>query len=80
MAVSLEDITALVRRIQDMSKSLPQTVPESTKEGKLYEVMTTMNGDSHWETFNRRFDNLFGEHCRDKNGRLYHLRRGKYGL
>ena len=30
----------------------------------------------HWETFNRRFDTLCAEHCRDADGRLIHIRRG----
>jgi len=32
------------------------------------------------ETFNRRFDALFGEDCRDPHGRLHHVCQGKLGM
>ena len=42
--------------------------------------MSTKEGDTPYETFNRRFDALFGEDCRDSGGRLHHVRQGKLGL
>ena len=36
--------------------------------------------DTAHETFNRWFDALFGEDCRDASGRLLHICRGKLGL
>lgn len=32
------------------------------------------------ETFICRFDAMLGEDCRDSNGRLLHIRRGKLGM
>ena len=45
--------------------------------------MNTKEGDGHdapFETFNRRFDALFGEDCRDLHGRLHHICQGKLGM
>ena len=36
--------------------------------------------DTAHETFNCRFDALFGEDCWDASGRLLHIHRGKLGL
>lgn len=75
-----DSLEELVQDIVNLSKKLPQSVPEATKDDKIYEVMTNVDGESAWATFNRRFDILFGEDCRDKNGRLHHIRRGRHGM
>ena len=33
-----------------------------------------------FETFNKRFDALFAEDCRDAEGHLPHIRQGKSGM
>jgi hypothetical protein len=42
--------------------------------------MNTEERDTPHETFNRRFDVLFGEDCRNPDGRLLHVRQGKLGM
>ena len=43
-------------------------------------VMHTEERETAHKTFNRRFDAMFGEDCRDPAGRLHYIRRGKLGL
>ncbi|TFY61097.1 hypothetical protein EVJ58_g4726 [Rhodofomes roseus] len=82
MAISAEDLVQLVNTISTLIKRLPPTIPEGTREDKIFKVMTgpIPKGEPHHETFNRRFDALFGEDCRDHNGRLQHIRRGRAGM
>lgn len=42
--------------------------------------MNTEECETSHETFNRRFDAMFGEDCRDDAGRLQYVRKGKFGL
>lgn len=42
--------------------------------------MKAAERDTPHETFNRRFDALFAEDCRDSDGRLHHVRQGKLGM
>jgi hypothetical protein len=75
-----ETIKQLVREISALSTSLSDAVPKGSKDDKIVSVMNTKEGDTAHETFNRRFDVLFGEDCRDSHGRLYHVRQGKLGM
>jgi len=50
------------------------------KEDKIYTVMSSPEGKDGWQTFNKRFDAMFGEDCRDDNGRLHFVHRGLYGM
>jgi hypothetical protein len=79
---TVSDIKTLVKIITTLSNSLPQssTIPVGTKEDKIWTVMHSEEGEKAHETFNRRFDAMFGEDCRDTAGRLQHVRRGKLGL
>jgi hypothetical protein len=36
--------------------------------------------ESPWQTFNKRFNALFAEDCRDEAGRLHHIRRGEHRM
>jgi hypothetical protein len=63
-----------------LSTSLSDSVPKGTKDVKIWSVMNTDECNTPHETFNRRFDAMFGEDCRDSNGRLHHLRQGKVGI
>jgi hypothetical protein len=42
--------------------------------------MNTDELDNPHETFNRRFDAMFAEDCRDSDGRLHYVRQGKLGM
>ena len=68
MSDTLAQVEALVSRIADLTKRLPSSIPEVTRDDCIYTIMTTVNGDSMWETFNRWFDILFDENVRDENG------------
>jgi hypothetical protein len=73
-------IKDLVKNIASLSKVLPQSIQQGTKEDKIWCVMNAGERDTAHETFNRRFDAMFGEDCRDSSGRLLHIRRGKLGM
>ncbi|KAI9507661.1 hypothetical protein F5148DRAFT_1306963 [Russula earlei] len=74
-------VKQLVKDISSLSNSLSDAVPRGSKDDKIWFVMNTKEGDvPPHETFNRRFDALFGEDCRDPGGRLHHIRQGKLGM
>ncbi|KAH9011716.1 hypothetical protein EDB83DRAFT_2233997 [Lactarius deliciosus] len=74
--------TAIVEAITLLTKNLPSSVPEGKRDGKLHQVMTnnSYRGETPWETFNKRMDATFGEDCRDAEGRLENMSRGRFGL
>ena len=77
---NISEIKALVKVIATLSNFLPQSIPLATKEDKTWTVLRTEECETAHETFNRRFDAMFGEDCRDTAGRLQHICRGKLGL
>ena len=77
---TLATIKLLVKEIGTLSNSLSDSVPKGSKDDKIWSVMNTEECDNPHETFNRRFDAMFAEDCRDSNGRLHHLRQGKFGI
>lgn len=79
-SIGHSDLEQLVQDITELNKKLPPTIREGSKQDKLYEVMTKIDSETAWATFNRRFDILFAEDCRDENGRLHHIRRGRFGM
>jgi hypothetical protein len=76
----LTTIKSLVKEIITLSNVLPPSVPPGTKDDKIWSVMNGDAGETAHETFNRRFDAMFGEDCRDSMGRLQYIRRGQLGL
>lgn len=77
---TLAAVKLLVKEISTLSNSLSDSVPKGTKDDKIWSVMNTEERDDPHETFNRRFDAMFAEDCRNSNGRLHHLRQGKFGI
>jgi hypothetical protein len=77
---AVETIKQLVKEISVLSNSLSDAVPKGSKDDKIWAVMNTKEGDTPHETFNRRFDALFGEDCRDSGGCLHYVRQGKLGM
>ena len=77
---ALATIRQLVKEISVLSLSLSDAVPKGSKDDKIWSVMNTEECDTPHETFNRRFDALFAEDCRDSDGRLHHVRQGKLGM
>jgi hypothetical protein len=71
---------SLIVNLTSLCQRLPNSVPKATKDDRIYHVITNINEDDPWQSFNCKFDLLFGEDCRDKNGRLNNIRRGKYGM
>ena len=78
--ITKSDLTRLVGEITMLSARLPKTVLKAKKSDRIYEVIANVTGEGAWQTFNRRFDILFGEDCRDSSGRLVHMRRGTLGM
>jgi len=70
----------LGKDISTLSTSLSDAVPKASKDDKIWSVMNSKEGDTPYETFNRRFDALFGEDCRDSSGSLHYVRQGKLGM
>jgi hypothetical protein len=70
--------------LKALVKILPRTVPLGTKRDRIYQVFDNIpvpnDVGQHWETFNRRMDNLFGEELRDAAGRLLNVKRGPFGM
>jgi hypothetical protein len=77
---TVADISSLVADISILAHALPPSVPNGSKDDKIWSVMNTDDCETAHETFNKRFDAMFGEDCRDLHGRLHHVRRGKLGL
>ena len=77
---TVEAIKQLVKEIGSLSSSLSDTVPKGSKDDKISTIINSKEGDYPHETFNHRFDVLFGEDCRDSHGRLLHVRQGKLGM
>ena len=75
-----KEIQLLVKTISTLSSSLPPSVPKATTKDKIWCVMHAVECQDGFETFNKRFDALFGEDCRDSEGRLEHIRAGKSGM
>jgi hypothetical protein len=77
---TISEIKALVKFIATLSNGLPQSIPLGTKEDRIWKVMHTEECETAHKTFNRHFDAMFREDCRDTAGRLQHMRKGKLGL
>ncbi|KAI9448642.1 hypothetical protein F5148DRAFT_1153436 [Russula earlei] len=73
-------IKQLVKEISVLSSSLSDAVPRGSKDDKIWSGINTMEGDIPPETFNHRFDALFGEDCWDPGGHLHYIRQGKLGM
>ncbi len=74
------EILGLISELKDLASRLPKTVPTGKMTDKLYRTIAYARGEDEWVTFNRRFDILFGEDCRDEAGRLHQIRRGAHGM
>jgi hypothetical protein len=77
---SISTIKGLVKDISLLCTTLSDAIPKATKTDKIWSVMNTEESDVSFETFNQRFDALFGDDCRDSNGRLHHVLQGKFGM
>ena len=77
---SIAEIKALVKEITLASNRLPSSIQQGSKNDKIWSVLNAGTGETAHETFNKRFDALFAEDCRDSTGRLHHIRRGKLGM
>jgi len=77
---TIAGIKLLTKDIATLSNGLPQSIPQGTKADKIWNVMKVDERDTAFETFNMRFDAMFGEDCRDSGGRLHHISRGRFGI
>ncbi|EMD30430.1 hypothetical protein CERSUDRAFT_101389 [Gelatoporia subvermispora B] len=82
MSVTLDQIEFAIQTIKSLAEKLPDSVPEASKEDKIYQVLKlNREGDTIWETFNRCMDILIAEDTRDPTtGRLPYIRRGRHGI
>jgi len=78
--LTIADISTLIAEISTLTNGLPSSVPNSSKEDKIWAVMNSDDGKTPHETFNKRFDAMFGEDCHDIHGHLHHVRHGKLGM
>jgi hypothetical protein len=78
--LTVAEINTLVAEICTLANALPLSVPNGSKDDKIWAVMNSDDGETPHETFNKRFDAMFGEDCRDVHGRLHHIHRGKIGM
>jgi hypothetical protein len=77
---TIEGIKALVKTITTLSNALPPSVPKGTTKDKIWTVFHRPECENPFETFNKRFDALFAEDCRDSTGHLHYIRSGKSGM
>jgi hypothetical protein len=76
----VERVKSLIENFLTLCDGLPSSIPLAAQDDHIYHVMTTVNGDDTWQTFNCRFDLLFGEDLWNAEGHLLHIRRGKHGM
>ena len=58
---TIPDILWLIKNITQLSNALPPSVDKATTKDKIWIVMHGPEGETPFETFNQRFDALFGE-------------------
>ena len=78
--LTVAEISNLVTDICTLANGLPTSVPNGSKEDKIWAVMHSDNSETPHETFNKRFNAMFGEDCHDLHGRLHYVCHGKLGI
>ncbi|KAF7305351.1 hypothetical protein HMN09_00787000 [Mycena chlorophos] len=80
--LAAKPIRDLIKRIETSTERLPTTISEALRGGEIQRVLTEVEGPDGdvASTFNRRFDILYGEDCRDGQGRLANVQRGDFRL
>jgi hypothetical protein len=77
---TLATIRLLVKDIGMLSCTLADSIPKGSKDNKIWAVMNTSECNTPFETFNKCFNALFGEDCRNADGCLQHICQGKLGM
>jgi hypothetical protein len=80
MPIQAEDIKTSISHITNLCKEILISIPIGNNRSKIHLVMTGNEGEDTWQTFNKRFDGLFAEDCRDGQGQLHHICRGEFGM
>ena len=75
--LTVAEINSLVTDICAHANGLPSSVPNDSTEDKIWAVMNSDDGKTPHKTFNKRFNAMFGEDCRDLHGCLHHVCHGK---
>jgi hypothetical protein len=78
-------IVLLIDQIESLCRSLPKSIPNGTKDDRIYYVLNKVQGldtgaAAKSSTFICRMDLLFGSDTRDDDGRLTNFRRGPWGI
>jgi hypothetical protein len=70
-----------IQKICCLSENLPAAVPIADPTDKIFTVFSRDEEETQWQTFNSRFDAVFGDDCRDpKTKKLHFIRRGPHGM
>ena len=56
------------------------TVQNGSNRCEINQVLSLEEGELAWQTFNQRFNTLFGDDFRDAAGQLCHIHHGEYGM
>ena len=75
---TIHNIQSSISEIKILCMELPVTIQNSSN--KINQVMTMEQHDNAWQTFNKRFDTLFGEDCHNATGWLHQIHCGEYGI
>ncbi|KAK0464754.1 uncharacterized protein EV420DRAFT_1638303 [Desarmillaria tabescens] len=68
---SLSTICGLVQKLAALYPCLPpKKISVTLSNDNIYHVMTAVNGDDDFSTFNQRFDILYAEHLCNEHGQL----------
>lgn len=68
-----QQVQALIDKVVILCKDLPSSIRAAVTRDKISMVMSGLEGESAWQTFNKRFDILFAEDCHNKDGRLHYI-------
>ncbi|CAK5262318.1 unnamed protein product [Mycena citricolor] len=81
--MTVKHVLELVKEISHLVPRLPDTVPgPDPNDNKILCLLSSKpsEDDTTASLFNRRFDVLFGEDCRNDAGRMIYVRRGEDGM
>ena len=78
--LTIAEISSLVAEICTLANGLPSSVPNGSKEDKIWIVINSTDGKTPHKMFNKQFNALFGEDCHDLHGHLHHVCHGNLGI
>lgn len=70
---------AKLARLKVLFTQLPPSIPEGERKGAIHQVLNNIHTANGWESFNTKFDTLFGVSTINADGTLKNLTRGPKG-